>query len=81
MKSKVKPVVAGASHGLCKQTLAHYLDENMQLKYAVLGARHIPDSHKAASLTQIITEVLDEYGILREKIHSFVRDGAMNAAV
>lgn len=62
-------------HSLLSLTV-HFIDENFEPAFFVIGASPIKGSHDSNNFSDLISEALNEFQIENSKIHLLVRDAA-----
>uniref|UniRef100_A0A915DWP0 BED-type domain-containing protein n=2 Tax=Ditylenchus dipsaci TaxID=166011 RepID=A0A915DWP0_9BILA len=63
------------SHSLLALS-CHYIDENYQPRFAILGASPIAGRHTGDNFCQLLLDVLNQFTIASDKVHLFLRDAA-----
>uniref|UniRef100_A0A1A8MBN7 Zinc finger, BED domain containing 4 n=2 Tax=Nothobranchius pienaari TaxID=704102 RepID=A0A1A8MBN7_9TELE len=70
------------SSSLCPMSLisftAQWINSSFNLQRATLNAQHFRGSHTAEHVKQAIEEMLNSWGIEKERVHVIVRDNAQN---
>ena len=61
---------------------AHFIDpDDFEQKLFTLATKFFPDSHSGINICDILSELLEEWNILKSKVHLLLRDNAANMAL
>ena len=56
----------------------HWITKQWERKHCVLSMKHFPGQHTSSNILNIFNEILDSWGIEKNKCHVILRDHASN---